>query len=65
MISMKDHNNYQYTRNFSYLKKVYASTLPIMVKPDTAVTPNVRQKRNIKTITSERLLLCEIAQCVN
>ena len=48
MITVKDHDNNQYTRNISYFKKVYAATLPIMVKLDTTVTPNVRPKRNIK-----------------
>ena len=34
---MKDHDNNQYTRNISYLKNIYATTLPIMVKPDITV----------------------------
>ena len=42
MITVKYHDNNPYIGYFSYFKKVYAATLPIMVKPDTAMTPNVR-----------------------
>ena len=48
MITVKDHDNNQYTRNICYFKKVYTATLLILGKPDTVVTPNVIPKRNMK-----------------